>query len=311
MSVPAYDSFSKEYSSEETCIQALFAARWPSGFRCPACGYSEFYTVSTRRLPLYQCASPCCRHQTSITAGTIMEGSRTPLTRWFQALFWLSQPSGISSLGLSQLLDVTYKTAWLMTHKIRHAMKQEVEQQPLTGEVRVERFYYGTPMYLDAQQPLLLGGSQDDSGDPIAIKIHQPNPDHVDVKTLSIQRIGVEEFIANHTHAHSVDVKKLYEKSLPGFSRIKFRVSAWLNLTFRGIGPKHLQAYLHEYVFRWNKQGSGLRSVFGQTLQWCVSTKVLIGKELTRHKPVLPRPWHAFKSKSAWKGRHLSNWFDS
>ncbi|MBB6636407.1 IS1595 family transposase [Cohnella thailandensis] len=304
----AFNSLCSDYSTEEACIQALFQARWPNGFRCPACGHSNFYTVSSRRLPLYQCASPYCRHQTSITAGTIMEGSRTPLTLWFRALFLLSQISGISSFALSNILKITYKTAWLITHKIRHAMKREEADYPLTGNIRVETFYYGSPLYSDARQPLLLGGAEDECGDPIQIKIHQPNPDHVELRYLSIHKHEINSFIEEHTNGKSVVIKNPYAMKNSGFNRIQRHVTSWLNDTFRGIGPKHLQAYLHEYCFRWNKQGLCLRDVFSRALAACASTPVLIYRELTRFRPVLPRPWHAFSSKSKWRGWHLTRW---
>ncbi|MFC5700047.1 transposase [Cohnella faecalis] len=70
-----FESFCHQYSSEQACAEALFHARWPDGFRCPTCRHPHYYLTRTRRLPLYECRS--CRVQTSVIAGTIMEGSST------------------------------------------------------------------------------------------------------------------------------------------------------------------------------------------------------------------------------------------
>ncbi|MCD9021658.1 transposase [Cohnella silvisoli] len=299
-----FEAFCQQFNSEQTCAEALFEARWPDGFRCPTCRHSHFYLIQTRRLPLYECRS--CRHQTSVIAGTIMEGSPTLLTRWFQAMFLISRPSGISASRLSQVIQVTYKTAWLIARKIRHALQQADEGDPLTGVVRVDPISYGYTYYSEAQQPLLIGGSLDERDEPKQVKIKQPDPSHVNNALRWIEKPGVQAFVKDHIDEQAVTVLgrgKLH----PAFNPIKWKVTAWLNNTFNGIGAKHLQAYLDEFCFRLNLK---LRRVpvFSQLLHWCATTPTLTYKDLTRSKSVLTVPWVVWGSKAKWKGKYLTLW---
>lgn len=302
---PDFEAFCSRFNSEQACADALFQARWPDGFRCPSCSHSRFYLTSTRRLPLYECAS--CRRQTSVIAGTVMEGSSTPLTRWFQALFLLSQPNGSSSTRLSQLLQVTYKTAWLISHKLRHSMQQADLAENLSGQVRVEPFNYGSSLFLDAKQPLLIGGTLDERGSATLVKIKQPDPRHVNNELRVITPCGTQAFANTYTDGRNVIIYPRINPSITDFIYLKRYVCDWLNLTFNGIGAKHLQAYLDEFTFRINQK---LRKspVFGRLLEWCAKTPVLIYKVLTLDKPVLPVPWRALGSRSKWRGRHLGLW---
>lgn len=125
--------------SQEDCEGALFAAKWPDGYRCPRCGHSQHYDVSSRGRKLFECRS--CSHQTSLTAGTVLEGSRTPLVKWFQAMFLMQ--IGVSAVLLSELIQVTYKTAWLINHKLRHAIGVWDCEQPLEGNLQLMDAHYG------------------------------------------------------------------------------------------------------------------------------------------------------------------------
>lgn len=111
----------KRFPTEASCVPVLFSYKWPHGFRCPNCRHPHAYVIRTRRLPLYECGS--CRHQTSLTAGTIFEGSRTSLRKWIAAIWLVANPKeGINAVRLRSIIDVTYKTAWAMLHKIRTAI---------------------------------------------------------------------------------------------------------------------------------------------------------------------------------------------
>src|SRR5665647_382834 len=93
------------YSTEEACAGALLAAKWPNGFTCANCGHRHAYTITTRRLPLFECAG--CRHQSSLISGTVMEGSRTSLRKWFHTLLLVSlQPAGVNAVQLCASLNV-------------------------------------------------------------------------------------------------------------------------------------------------------------------------------------------------------------
>jgi transposase-like protein len=107
------------YGTEEKCRKVVFDWRWPEGFICPACGGREFSFVESRNL--YQCSA--CRRQTSLTAGTILQSTKVPLTLWFRAMYHLTQSKqGISSLELGRRLGVTQTTAWKLKHKLMQVM---------------------------------------------------------------------------------------------------------------------------------------------------------------------------------------------
>ena len=107
--------FMEMYKTEEDCQRALFEHRWPEGFRCPRCGHGRAYTHKKRSL--FECSA--CDHQASLTAGTILQGTRTDLKKWFLAIYLLAQTKKpISSAELSRQLGVAPFTAWSMRKKI-------------------------------------------------------------------------------------------------------------------------------------------------------------------------------------------------
>jgi len=134
--------FIRLYGTEEQCESALEKVRWPDGFRCPRCHSHEHGLVYGRRLKRYQCRN--CGHQATLTAGTIMQATRLPLTTWFQAFYLIGQAkTGISSLELSRHLNVNYDTAWLLHNKILRAMTERDEADLLQGKIQIDDAYLG------------------------------------------------------------------------------------------------------------------------------------------------------------------------
>jgi hypothetical protein len=117
-------------------IEYLFAARWPAGFICPACGGGKAWQLHTKAWT-WECAH--CGKQTSVTAGTIMHHSKLPLTLWFWAADLMATHSnGISALQLQRQLGLgSYKSAWLLCAKLRRSMVAR-GRNPLAGLVEVE-----------------------------------------------------------------------------------------------------------------------------------------------------------------------------
>lgn len=127
--------FQDRYSTEDACIQALIKLRWPKGFVCPNCGHDDAYFLSARRL--YQCT--VCRHQASITSGTIFHKSRIPLRHWFWMIFLMAQDKGGTSASrLAKQLGMYQKTVWHMLHKIRHAMGSRDSGISLAGLIEMD-----------------------------------------------------------------------------------------------------------------------------------------------------------------------------
>jgi transposase-like protein len=169
--------FQRLYGTEELCEAALEKTRWPDGFRCPRCGGNEHGLVYGRRLKRYQCR--ICRHQATLTAGTIMQATKLPLTTWFQAFYLIGQAkTGISSLELSRHLDVNYDTAWLLHNKILKAMSDRDDAYVLRGKIQMDDAYLGgerpggkAGRGSENKIPIIAAISLNESGHPIHAKI--------------------------------------------------------------------------------------------------------------------------------------------
>jgi predicted RNA-binding Zn-ribbon protein involved in translation (DUF1610 family)/transposase-like protein len=128
------------FPSDESCLEYLEAVRWADEFACPMCGSKPFWVI--QRSGLKQCRA--CLHQTSVTAGTIFEGTRKSLRLWFLTM-WLvtTEKNGISAMGLQRELGFTrYETAWTWLHKLRRAMVRPGRDR-LTGLVEIDETYVG------------------------------------------------------------------------------------------------------------------------------------------------------------------------
>lgn len=257
-----------ELNTEEACADFLYQLKWPSGFSCPSCGFRHAYRINSRRLPLFECSR--CSFQASLTAGTVMDRSRTPLTKWFKAIQLISDPDcGISALALSRSIQVTYKTAWTILHKIRHAMSRFEASNPLSGNVILNDSCYGRPynptVNLHPQEtPVLIGASMSD-GEPSHIVIRAIPPGHL--LGNQITRQGTDAFIKQHVASDAsvseIQIKKYsprkQKKALPVFRR----AHQWINTTFHGLAKKHLQSYLTEFCCRTNMQLASLSTFHG------------------------------------------------
>jgi len=169
--------FLKRYGTEAQCAAALEQARWPSGFRCPRCDGAAYSRVRGRTHPLFQCQA--CRHQTSLIAGTVMQGTKLPLTVWFLAIYLISQAkTGLSALALMRHLGVSYPTAWLIHHKLMQAMAEREERYVLEGQVQVDDAYLGGERSggkvgrgSENKVPFVAAVSLSDDGHPLRIKL--------------------------------------------------------------------------------------------------------------------------------------------
>ena len=134
--------FLKDYGTEVQCELTLEAARWPEGFRCPRCDGAAHYVVRNGVRKVFQCVA--CRHQASLIAGTLFQGTKLPLTTWFLAIYLISQAkTGLSALSLKRQLGVSYPTAWLIHHKLMQAMADREDHYVLGGKVQVDDAYLG------------------------------------------------------------------------------------------------------------------------------------------------------------------------
>lgn len=267
----------------------LFHMKWPSGFVCPRCHHGEAYVIKTRRLPLYDCRA--CRHQTSLIAGTIMEGSRTALWKWLTAIWLVSRTDlSFNAVQLRSLIQVTYKTAWSMLHKIRTAISRADTAQPLEGAVHGIVAFYGRPFYSpillhERESPIIVAESgiaesansdstNSDSANSLSViemneqvthtrRIKMKIVDRMHCSGKSLLRTGCDEFAKLHAHCDStVSITRYYfHVRRKGFLYQTFkRAWQWMNNTFHGIGPTYLQLYLDEFCFRHNAAADGTAS---------------------------------------------------
>jgi transposase-like protein len=174
LSMPA---FLKQFGSEAQCESELEQARWPQGFVCPRCGETGHSVFKVGSHKTFQCKA--CRHQTSLTAGTLFQSTRLPLTVWFLAIYLISQAkTGLSALALKRLLGVSYPTTWLLQHKLMTAMSERDADYTLSGRVDIDDAYLGGELSggkagrgSENKVPFVAALSFDDSGHPLYIKL--------------------------------------------------------------------------------------------------------------------------------------------
>ncbi len=269
--------FQRRFSDEAACRAYLFASRWPDGFHCPACG-SERATALPKRL-LWQCTA--FRHQVSVTAGTVLHKTRTPIPLWFWAAYLTSTGTpGISALQLQRQLGFSrYETAWMMLHKLRRAMVAP-ERSPLTGLVEVDETYvggsdagrrggrdiFGTAAIVVVAIEVRGNGSgrarmevlRDLSADSLCGFVEDNVANGSTVKTDAWQ--GYKR-LAKLGYDHQPKSQRAglllgedIGEVLPRAHRTISNLKTWLRGTYRGVSEHQLQAYLDEFVFRFNRR---------------------------------------------------------
>jgi hypothetical protein len=133
--------FEARFGDERACWDFLWSAKWPNGFGCPKCNGTKAYYVFERALE--QCAA--CDHLASVTAGTMLHGTRKPLPMWFRAIFEVVSPKhGCNAMDIMRLLGPSYQTSWEWLHQIRNVFVQK-DREPLEGEVEADETYIGGP----------------------------------------------------------------------------------------------------------------------------------------------------------------------
>jgi transposase-like protein len=265
------------FSTDAACRAYLARLRWPDGFRCPRCGGNKSWPV---RGVLLECGR--CGWQTSVTAGTIFQKTRTPLPVWFRAMWWVTtQKNGASALGLQRVLGLKrYETAWTMLHKLRRAMVRP-GRDLLTGRIEVDESYIGGEEEgvlgrLNLKKALVVVAAQEDGPGIGRIRMRQI----IDASAESLLpfiRDSVEPGSTIHTdgwlgylpverngYQHEVTFLKGNQKTpselMPRVHRVFSLLKRWLLGTHQGaVSQKHLGYYLDEYTFRFNRRRSKSR----------------------------------------------------
>jgi len=270
--------FQHQFATEGACQDYLAACRWPDGFACRRCGHGKAYAIVRRKS--WQCAA--CRHQISLTAGTVLHNTKTPLTFWFWAAYLMTTDKrGISALLLQRQLGLRrYETAWMMLHKLRRAMVNAA-REPLHGEVEIDDTWIGGPQ-------AGLRGSRQLKGRRaalvlVAVEKRGKGSGRVrmavipDFKTTTLKAFikqnvipgstiytdglksysGLEE--SGYRHVARIqplrtDLRKGAKSAVPLADRAIGNLQQWLIGTYHGVSRAQLQVYLDEFVFRHNRR---------------------------------------------------------
>lgn len=279
--------FMEMFKTEEDCRQALFEHRWQNGFSCPRCGHGRAYAHKKR--PLFECTA--CGHQASLTAGTILEGTRTDLRKWFLAIYLLATTKKpLSSAELARQLGIATVTAWTMRRKITRAMARGEGELMLAGVVEMDEAYAGgahkgirgrgalgkTPVAVMAQQ-------NESGGCDLAHMLVIQNTSGLSLEgaagacitpgsVIASDALPAYRRLANAGYTHEPLVTGAAENAaelLPWVHIIVSNLKRWILDVFHGVSAKHLQSYLDEFCYRFNRRAER-PDLFRRVLNRCV-----------------------------------------
>lgn len=270
--------FQSDFATEEACGKYLAACRWPEGFVCARCGNRRAYDLVSQRR--WQCAG--CRHQVSLTAGTVLHRTKIPLTHWFWAAYLMTTDKrGVSALLLQRQLGLScYETAWMLLHKLRRAMVNVV-REPLYGEVEVDETWVGgeqaglrgsrqlkgrrAALVLVAAEKRGRGSGRvrmkvipDFKGKTIIPFLNQNVSPGSTIYTDGLKSFeGLTEAGFKHiarTQPLRSELRKGAKSAVPLADRAIGNLQQWLIGTYHGVSKSQLQVYLDEFVFRTNRR---------------------------------------------------------
>jgi transposase-like protein len=273
--------FQQIFSTEEACEAYLYNSRWPDGFRCPICNGKEYYYIATRKL--FQCRD--CWHQTSLTAGTVMHNTKQPLRYWFWSAYLMTtKRQSISAIELQRQLGIKrYEVAFQLLHKLRSAMVNP-ERTKIGSVVEVDDTYVGgattggkrgrgtqKAIVIVAVERLKNGHAGrirlrqiPDMSQGNVVKFLKDNVEHR--STVITDSFKSYRAIGNYGYKHKMVLGSGTSKTLPLAHLAISNLKSWLKGTFHGVSKKHLQAYLNEYVFHFNRRFypmAGFRTILG------------------------------------------------
>ena len=271
-----FQEFDKWFSNENSCLDYVTKLRWPKGFSCPSCGCNTDKPSLMGR-GLFLCRD--CKCQTSVAAGTLFHGTHKPLRTWFLAMWFVtSQKYGASALGLQRVLGLgSYNTAWIWLHKLRRAMVRPGRDQ-LTGAIEVDETYVG------GRGTKVRGrGAKRKSIVAIAAEVRGRGTGRIRMSVIpDVSVVSLHEFVLNSVQRGAevrTDGWNGYEGIEPlGYRHIVTNISAsedpahvviprvhrvaslldrwWLGIHQGAIRPSHLDYYLDEFTFRFNRRTS-------------------------------------------------------
>jgi transposase-like protein len=267
--------FEERFGSDEACRAYLVGLRWPGGFVSPRCQGKDAWSA---RRNLLICRG--CQYEASVMAGTIFQDTHLPLRTWFRAMWYVtSQKNGASALGLQRVLGLgSYKTAWAMLHKLRRAMVRPGRER-LSGKVEVDESYWGSEEEgvigrLTHKKALIAVAVQEDGKrigrirmrripDTTKATLHGFIAESVEPGAI-VRTDGLRAYLGMDGYTHDRVVQRDQEPGaeplMPKAHLVISLLKRWLLGTHQGaIGHEHLDYYLDEFVFRFNRRTSSSR----------------------------------------------------
>ena len=296
------EEFEGRFATEQACREYLMQLRWPQGFVCPRCGGRR---ARPSRRGLLRCGQ--CDYQASVTAGTIFQDTRLPLRTWFRTMWWVtSQKNGASALGLQSILGLgSYRTAWALLHKLRRAMVRPGRER-LSGRVEVDETYVG-----GAEEGLRGRQTQKKALVAIAAEEDGAGMGRIRMKRIRgaskqqlhgfIQEavepdstihtdgwegyVGLEALGYRHEYDFLAGSSQSASELLPHVHRVAALLKRWLIGTHQGaVSREHLDYYLDEYTFRFNRRRSRHRGkLFYRLVQQAATVGPTTYSEMVQH----------------------------
>jgi len=310
--------FQREFSAEESCAQHLREMRWPNGFRCSRCNHAEAWFIRTRNI--LDCKS--CRAKISLTAGTIFHKTRMPLVKWYWLIYHMAMDKvGVSISEMQRILEIRdYKTAWLMAHKVRKAMEDRDSEYSLAGLVEMDESFFGPKgskrgRGSERKSTVLCAVSlyRDRKGEERPGFAHMRVVDDASASTIEnfLDRLGygptsqerknlLEAIRTDGWRSYGKAIKgqklshykvvlrdpKAAGKLLPWVHRLISNAKAVIRGAHRGVSEKHLQSYLSEVCYRFNRR-FWERELFDRLVKACVSTETMTYSQLVKTENIL------------------------
>lgn len=292
------------FSTEESCRDSLVQLRWPRGFVCPRCGHHGGWPATRGRI-----VCSVCRHQASVTAGTLLQDTHKPLRMWFRAIWYItSQKNGASAVSVQRPLGIgSYQTAWTWLHKLRRAMVRP-GRDGLRGTVEVDETYWGGEEEgvigrLTQEKALVIIAAEEDGKgigrirlgripDLTKTSLHGFIAEAIDPGS-TVRTDGLNAYRGLKGYVHDRQVQRHQpegEHLLPRVHRVVSLLKRWLLGTHQGaIGHEHLDYYLDEFTFRFNRRKSASRGkLFSRLLQHAVQIDPVPYQSIVGGKPDQP-----------------------
>jgi transposase-like protein len=290
------------FATEQACRDYLAGLRWPEGVQCPGCAAREIWLM---RSPFYRCAR--CGHDFTVTAGTLFADTHKPLRVWFEAIWYVTnQKSGASALGVQRVLGLgSYRTAWNWLHKLRRAMVRPGRDR-LAGTIEVDETFVGGPRSGKrgrgaAGKSLVLIAAQADGrrigrirlariADAAAASL-EPAVQLATETGARIQTDGWSGYSGlkalGYEHQVIRPAARLGENLLPRANQVASLLKRWLLGTHQGaVRSDHLDYYLDEFTFRFNRRTSRSRGLlFYRLMQQAVALQPVKASDLVGGRP--------------------------